>query len=47
MDCILIANGSLENYQCHKRGTLIKLDLEKAYDYYIMSHKGFGSKWRS
>lgn len=37
-----------------KRGTLIKLVLEKAYDYtdwefldFIISHKGFGSKWRS
>lgn len=51
MDCILIVIESVEDYHRHKkRGTLIKLDLVKAYDYidwefldYFMARKGFGS----
>lgn len=55
MDCILIANEKVEDY-CHRKksGLILKLDLEKAYDYtswefldYIMARKGFGSKWRT
>lgn len=53
MDCIIIANESVE-YHCHlrKAGLILKLDLEKAYDYnnwefldYVMAREGFGSKW--
>lgn len=54
MDCILIANESVEDYiRTKKRGTLIKLDLRKAYDLtdwefldYVLARKGFGAKWR-
>lgn len=55
MDCILIANESVEDYRhWKKKGLIVKLDLKKAYDYtnwdlldYMISRKGFGSKWRS
>lgn len=34
MDCILIANEAVDDYRrTKKRGILIILDLEKAYDY--------------
>lgn len=55
MDCISVANKAVDDYhRTKKKGTLIKLDLEKTYDYtgwdfldYILAHKGFGSRWRS
>lgn len=57
MDCILIANKSAEDYRHRKKNKkrmILKLDLEKAYDYtnwdflnYMMAWKGFGSKWRT
>lgn len=55
MDCILVANESTEDYQrLKKKGTMLKLDLEKAYDYtdwnfldFVTARKDFGSKWRS
>lgn len=48
----LIANEATEDYRHHKKsGLVLKLDLEKAYDYtswesldYIVARKGFGSK---
>lgn len=54
MDCIWVANKTVEDYRHRKkRGLVLKLDLEKAYDYtdwdilgYIMERKGFGSEWR-
>lgn len=55
MDCILVVNESVEDYQrTKKRGIILKLDLEKAYDYTdwefldcVTARKGFDSKWRS
>lgn len=36
MDCILIANETIEEYRhSKKKGIILKLDLEKAYDYMI------------
>lgn len=51
----LIANESVEDYtRQNKKGVIVKLDLEKAYDRtdwdfleYTMAKKGLGSKWRS
>lgn len=55
MDCILIANETVEEYRKRKKKDMIlKLDLEKASDYtnwdflaYMLAWKGFGSKWRT
>lgn len=48
MDCTLVANETLEDYRHRKkRGLILKLDWEKAYNYtnwdildYIMARKG-------
>lgn len=45
----------VEDYRhCKKKGLILNLHLEKAYDYtnwdfldYMMAWKGFGSKWRT
>lgn len=53
LDGILIANEYVEEYKRRKKGVIVKLDSEKAYDKtdwdfldYIMARKGFGSIWR-
>lgn len=51
LDCILIANKSVEGYRRRKqKGVIIKIDLEKAYDKtdwdfldFVLARKGFGS----
>lgn len=52
MACILVAKESVEDYhsKTQEEGIIIKLDLEKAYDYMecdfldnVMACKGFGS----
>lgn len=55
LDSVLIANECIEDRQRSGRcGVMCRLDIEKAYDNvnwnlldYIISHLGFGVKWRS
>lgn len=54
LDVILVANEAVEEYRAKKKkGVILKVDFEKAYDHVrwscldnIMECKGFGGRWR-